>query len=104
MGFNKSSCYNIYFLAMPWFGIDIGGTLVKLVYFEPSDEDGELSDDAVEKDSQTVLKIRRYLTGNVAYGETGVRDTHLQLNDLYINVSKSCFVFTLVWQRSLIYH
>ncbi|VDO38318.1 unnamed protein product [Onchocerca flexuosa] len=22
---------------MPWFGIDIGGTLVKLVYFEPED-------------------------------------------------------------------
>ncbi|KFM77715.1 Pantothenate kinase 1, partial [Stegodyphus mimosarum] len=22
---------------MPWFGMDIGGTLVKLVYFEPSD-------------------------------------------------------------------
>ena len=24
--------------AMPWFGIDIGGTLTKLVYFEPLDE------------------------------------------------------------------
>ena len=23
---------------MPWFGMDIGGTLVKLVYFEPTDE------------------------------------------------------------------
>lgn len=22
---------------MPWFGMDIGGTLVKLVYFEPTD-------------------------------------------------------------------
>jgi hypothetical protein len=25
------------FLAMPWFGLDIGGTLTKLVYFEPTD-------------------------------------------------------------------
>lgn len=25
-------------LAMPWFGIDIGGTLTKLVYFEPTDQ------------------------------------------------------------------
>ena len=23
--------------AMPWFGMDIGGTLAKLVYFEPTD-------------------------------------------------------------------
>lgn len=23
--------------AMPWFGLDIGGTLTKLVYFEPTD-------------------------------------------------------------------
>ena len=23
---------------MPWFGMDIGGTLTKLVYFEPDDE------------------------------------------------------------------
>lgn len=23
--------------AFPWFGMDIGGTLVKLVYFEPKD-------------------------------------------------------------------
>jgi pantothenate kinase len=22
---------------MPWFGVDIGGTLAKLVYFEPND-------------------------------------------------------------------
>lgn len=25
---------------MPWFGMDIGGTLTKLVYFEPTDDTG----------------------------------------------------------------
>ena len=27
---------------MPWFGMDIGGTLAKLVYFEPTDTTGEV--------------------------------------------------------------
>ena len=27
--------------AMPWFGMDIGGTLTKLVYFEPKDHTEE---------------------------------------------------------------
>lgn len=84
---------------MPWFGIDIGGTLVKLVYFEPSDDDAELSDNTVEKDSQTVLNIRRYVTGNVAYGETGVRDAHLQLDNLFVNVSKLT-LFLQIWPNS----
>ncbi|KAK1894591.1 Pantothenate kinase 2 mitochondrial [Dissostichus eleginoides] len=38
----------------PWFGMDIGGT----------------------------LSIRRYLTSNIAYGKTGIRDVHLELQDL----------------------
>ncbi|MBN3276705.1 PANK2 kinase, partial [Polyodon spathula] len=49
--------------AFPWFGVDIGGTLVRLVYFEPKD-------------------IRTYLMSNVAYCSTGIRDVHLELRDL----------------------
>ena len=30
---------------MPWFGMDIGGTLAKLVYFEPTDTTGEVRKD-----------------------------------------------------------
>ena len=39
---------------MPWFGMDIGGTLAKLVYFEPTDTTGE---------------VRKYMT----YEEKGER-------------------------------
>ncbi|XP_058054932.1 pantothenate kinase 3 isoform X1 [Anopheles bellator] len=67
-------------LSMPWFGMDIGGTLTKLVYFEPKDiTPGELDQEA------TVLRnIRRYLTKNSAYGRTGHRDIHLQMDDVVI--------------------
>lgn len=60
---------------MPWFGMDIGGTLSKLVYFEPTD----ISKDELDSEVETLRNIRRYLTKNSAYGKSGHRDTHLQV-------------------------
>lgn len=60
---------------MPWFGMDIGGTLCKLVYFEPTD----ISKDELDSEVETLRNIRRYLTKNSAYGKSGHRDTHLQV-------------------------
>lgn len=60
---------------MPWFGMDIGGTLTKLVYFEPTD----LSEAEEESEVETIKNIRKYLKSNSAYGETGHRDAHLQV-------------------------
>lgn len=62
----------------PWFGMDIGGTLVKLVYFEPKDITAEEEQEEVEN----LKSIRKYLTSNVAYGKTGIRDVHLELKNL----------------------
>jgi type II pantothenate kinase len=64
---------------MPWFGMDIGGTLTKLVYYEPKD-----ITDAADKEVHILKNIRRYLTKNSAYGKTGHRDIHLQVNNIYI--------------------
>lgn len=61
--------------AMPWFGMDIGGTLTKLVYFEPKD----ITPDEQDREAGILRNIRRYLTKNSAYGKTGHRDTHLQV-------------------------
>ncbi|KAF9416630.1 hypothetical protein HW555_006060 [Spodoptera exigua] len=60
---------------MPWFGMDIGGTLTKLVYFEPR----ETNRRELDKETEVLKNIRRYLTRNSAYGKTGRRDVHLQL-------------------------
>ncbi|KAK2510765.1 Pank2 [Columba guinea] len=65
-------------VVFPWFGLDIGGTLVKLVYFEPKDITAEEEEEEVEN----LKSIRKYLTSNVAYGSTGIRDVHLELKDL----------------------
>lgn len=61
--------------AMPWFGMDIGGTLTKLVYFEPKD----ITPDELYQEAEILKNIRRYLTKHSAYGQTGHRDTHLQV-------------------------
>ncbi|XP_015792590.1 pantothenate kinase 3 isoform X2 [Tetranychus urticae] len=60
---------------MPWFGMDIGGTLVKLVYFEPTDN----TPDDEKNETETVKIIRHYLKSRSAYGKTGKRDVHLQM-------------------------
>ncbi|TSW48770.1 Pantothenate kinase 3 [Bagarius yarrelli] len=62
----------------PWFGMDIGGTLVKLVYFEPKDITAEEEQEEVE----SLKSIRHYLMSQTAYGKTGIRDVHLELPNL----------------------
>lgn len=66
---------NILLLAMPWFGMDIGGTLSKLVFFEPKDSIVEKTED----ETQLLSNVTKYLTKNSAYGKSGHRDTHLQV-------------------------
>ena len=46
--------------AMPWFGMDIGGTLTKLIYFEPKDT----TEQEQAEEAETMKTIRKYLTGN----------------------------------------
>ena len=63
----------------PWFGMDIGGTLTKLVYFEPT------QDAVAESEAKNLDKIHKYLTKRETYGKTGHRDVHLQMDDCLIN-------------------
>lgn len=77
--FNQRQCRDA-LMSMPWFGMDIGGTLTKLVYFEPKD----ITTDELDEEAKILRNIRRYLTKNSAYGKTGHRDTHLQLDNIEI--------------------
>ncbi|KAL0611988.1 hypothetical protein AAY473_018615 [Plecturocebus cupreus] len=49
--------------------MDTGGTLVKLSYFEPIDIIAE-----EEQEVESLKSVWKYLTSNVAYGSTGIRD------------------------------
>lgn len=75
---------------MPWFGMDIGGTLTKLVYFEPKD----ITPDELDQEAETLRNIRRYLTKNSSYGKTGYRDTYLQ-----VNKNESFLLVELHWRN-----
>ena len=65
-------------LAMPWFGMDIGGTLTKLIYFEPD----YLEEIGNDHQWETIKTIHRYLIGQTAYGQSGVRDKHLEIRNV----------------------
>lgn len=62
--------------------MDIGGTLVKLVYFEPVDITAEEEQEEVEN----LKSIRRYLTSNVAYGMSHVH-SHPHFIDVCVCLS-----------------
>lgn len=55
--------------------MDIGGTLSKLVFFEPKDAIAEKTED----ETQLLANVTKYLTKNSAYGKSGHRDAHLQV-------------------------
>lgn len=74
---------------MPWFGMDIGGTLTKLIYFEPSD----MMELEQQGEKETLKTIHRYLVGNIAYGNTGIRDTHLEMSNQQIGGKKGTLHF-----------
>jgi len=77
----------------PWFGIDIGGTLVKLVYFEPL----YFTQDEEQQEKESLKTIRKYLTSNTAYGGTGVRDSHLELKvrcQCFSSLVNNLYLFT----------
>ncbi|XP_025194402.1 pantothenate kinase 3 [Melanaphis sacchari] len=65
---------------MPWFGMDIGGTLSKLVFFEPKDSITAQTED----ETQLLFNVTKYLTKNSAYGKSGHRDAHQQMNNVKI--------------------
>nr|CAD7411292.1 unnamed protein product [Timema poppensis] len=83
--------------SMPWFGMDIGGTLCKLVYFEPKD----ITPDEADAEVETLKNIRRYLTKNSAYGKTGHRDTHLQAWPALLSQPTSYYPLEQFCQTSL---
>ena len=58
-----------------WFGIDIGGTLVKCVYFE-TQSSLELHK---SEEREAIAATRKFLKSAVNYGSTGKRDVRLEM-------------------------
>ncbi|KAJ7333512.1 Pantothenate kinase 1 [Desmophyllum pertusum] len=65
---------------LPCFGLDIGGSLVKLVYFEPCNF--QISCDGQDKVGLEALQD--FIKSNVNYGETGTRDEGLAMENVVL--------------------
>ncbi|XP_060880609.1 pantothenate kinase 1-like [Metopolophium dirhodum] len=74
---------------MPWFGIDIGGTLSKIVFFEPKDSNTTQTED------ELLSNVTKYLTKNSAYGKSGHRDAYLQACINFYYLISTVLVFTI---------
>lgn len=57
-----------------WFGVDIGGTLVKCVYFECPESYG-----SNQEESEGIALTRKFLKANLTYGSTGMRDENMEI-------------------------
>ena len=49
-----------------WFGVDIGGSLVKCVYFECPSANG-----SNQKETEGIAAMREFLKSNLKYGSSG---------------------------------
>ncbi|XP_068709646.1 pantothenate kinase 3-like isoform X2 [Montipora foliosa] len=65
---------------LPWFGLDIGGSLVKLVYFEPCSS--QLNCKGQERVG--LEAIQDFIKSNVHYGEEGRRDEDLAMEHVVL--------------------
>ena len=75
------NCSLIFLLAqLPWFGLDIGGSLVKLVYFEPCNS--QLNCEGREKVGLEAMQD--FIKSNIHYGENGTRDEMLAMKNMVL--------------------
>ena len=75
--------YTSFFLIarLPCFGLDIGGSLVKLVYFEPCNS--QIS--SIKGQEKVGLEaMHDFIKSNVHYGETGTRDEKLAMESVVL--------------------
>ena len=76
-----------YVAAIQWFGVDIGGSLVKCVYYETEEEelDGEgASGGTWHHKHEGIDALKSFVKSSLTYGSTGIRDQRLEMNDVRI--------------------
>lgn len=65
--------------AIQWFGVDVGGTLVKGVYYETQDDVKNTAGHRTE--GEGVAAMKKFIKSNLKYGSTGIRDQCLEMHD-----------------------
>jgi len=75
--------------AYQWFGVDIGGTLVKCVYFETYTEPKQVT----PLDREGVEALKQFIKSSVKYGSTGIRDERLEVPNQRVGQHKGTLHF-----------
>lgn len=60
--------------AIQWFGVDVGGSLVKGVYYETQESTGQRCE------GEGVASMKKFIKSNLKYGSTGIRDQRLEMH------------------------
>ena len=87
--------------AIQWFGVDIGGTLVKCVYYETTLEGEEEEERDREGASggtghhkhEVINAVKNFIKSSLTYGSTGIRDQRLEMNDVRIGSQEGTLHF-----------
>lgn len=61
--------------AIQWFGVDVGGSLVKGVYYETQESTGQ------RNEGEGVAAMKKFIKSNLKYGSTGIRDQRLEMHE-----------------------
>lgn len=72
-----------YLTAIQWFGVDIGGTLVKCVYYETQREDVP-----PDPEHKGIRALKDFINSNLKYGSTGIRDKRLEMTAQHIGSTR----------------
>ena len=72
------------YAAIQWFGVDIGGTLVKCVYYETNEDYSERTSGTRRHKYKGIDALKHFVKSSLTYGSTGIRDQRLEMNDIKI--------------------
>ncbi len=76
--------------SIQWFGVDIGGSLAKCVYYETQDDQAQ-STNADEREG--VASVKKFIKSNLKYGSSGSRDERLEMKNLRIQAHRGTLHF-----------
>lgn len=72
-----------------WFGVDIGGSLVKCVYYETQDDHTQ----GTNAEREGVASVKKFIKSTLKYGSSGSRDQRLEMTNLRIQSYKGTLHF-----------
>ena len=81
--------HHTYLAPTQWFGVDIGGSLVKCVYYETQEDYTQ----GTNAEREGVASVKKFIKSTVKYGSSGTRDQRLEMGNLRIQSQRGTLHF-----------